>query len=159
MSELNVVFRVGDGEYAIPADVVLHMETFQGATRVPGTPPHVLGIVQVRGRVIPVVDLRRRFGLALRERGLSDRVLVVEHEGRQVGLLADSAREVVRVDADAFSAPPDLDGQQSLVAGVAELGGRLLLRIALDRLLGPAELTFDDVNVTRGRHGEQRREG
>lgn len=153
MSELNVVFRVGDGEYAIPADVVLHMETFHGSTPVPGAPPHVLGIVQVRGRVIPVVDLRRRFGLPARERELSDRVIVVDHEGRQVGLLADAAREVVRLDEGAFIPPPDIDGARSLVSGVAELDGRFLLRIALDRLLGPGALSVE------GNHGEQRVQG
>lgn len=154
MSELNVVFRVGDGEYAIPADAVLHMESFQGATPVPGAPAHVLGIVQVRGRVIPVVDLRRRFGLGPRDRELSDRVIVVEHEGRQVGLLADAAREVVRLDDSAFSPPPDVDGQRTLVSGVAQLEGRFLLRIALERLLGPSELSVEEEH-----HGEQRHPG
>lgn len=153
MSELNVVFQVGEGEYALPADVVLHMETFQGATPVPGAPPHVLGIVQVRGRVIPVVDLRRRFGLPARARELSDRVIVVEHAGRQVGLLADAAREVVRLDDGAFTPPPETGGEQTLVSGVAQVGGRFLLRIALDRLLGPGELSVE------GQHGEQRLSG
>lgn len=153
MSELNVVFRVADGEYALPAAAVLHMETFQGATPVPGAPPHVLGIVQVRGRVIPVIDLRRRFGLPARERELSNRVLVIEHAGRQVGLLADSAREVVRLDEGAFAPPPETGGERTLLSGVAQVDGRFLLRIALDRLLGPGELSVE------GTHGEQRLPG
>lgn len=155
MSELNVIFKVGDGEYALPADVVLHMESFRGATPVPGAPPHVLGIVQIRGRVIPVVDLRRRFGLGERERELSDRVLVVQHDAREVGLLADSAREVMRVEPDAFVPPPEVatDGARALISGVAQVGDRFLLRLALARLLGPGEISIEE------HHGEQRHQG
>lgn len=152
MNELNVIYRVGQGEYAIPADSVLHMESFEGATPVPGAPSYVVGIVQVRGRVIPVVDLRRRFGLPERERELADRVLVVEHEGREVGLLADSAREVMLIDQAAFAPPPSVasEANAALISGVAQVDGRFLLRIALGRLLGPSALSSGE------HHGEQR---
>lgn len=155
MTELNLFFRVGDGEYVFLADVVLHMETFQGATPVPGTPPHVLGIVQVRGRVIPVLDLRRLFGLEARALELSSRVIVVEHDGREVGLLADSAREVLPIEPAAFTPPPDVasGGERALISGVAQVGGRFLLRLALNRLLEPGALPREE------EHGEQRHPG
>lgn len=63
MSVLHVVFKVDGAEYVLPAADVLQMESFTGATPVPGAAPHVAGLVQVRGRVIPVVDARLRFGL------------------------------------------------------------------------------------------------
>jgi len=63
MTTLHVAFRVGTAEYVVPAATVLHLESFETATHVPGAPAYVAGLVQVRGRVVPVVDLRRRFGL------------------------------------------------------------------------------------------------
>ena len=72
------------------------MESFAGATPVPGAPPYVAGLVQVRGRVVPVVDLRARFGLPAAEPTLDTRIVVAQHGERTVGLLVDSAREVRR---------------------------------------------------------------
>jgi purine-binding chemotaxis protein CheW len=68
MSTLHVVFKVAGAEYAIPASEVLQMESYTGATPVPGAPAHVAGLMQVRGRVVPVVDARARFGLPLVDR-------------------------------------------------------------------------------------------
>ena len=93
MSVLHVVFKVDGAEYALPAADVLQMESFTGATPVPGAPSHVAGLVQVRGRVIPVVDARARFGLPPVERTLDSRVVVGQLGDRTVGLLVDSARE------------------------------------------------------------------
>ena len=72
---LHVLFKVDDTLYALPADVVLQMESYTGATMVPGAPEFVAGIIQLRGRVVPVVDLRARFGLAPKERTLETRVV------------------------------------------------------------------------------------
>ena len=63
MSALHVLFKVADSDYALPAAEVLHMETFERATPVPGAAPYVAGVMQSRRRVVPVVDLRARFGL------------------------------------------------------------------------------------------------
>jgi len=111
-NDLHVVFKVGDAEYAIAAEKVFQMESYpeEGATPVPGTPPYVAGIVQVRGRVVPVVDLRARFGLPPAERTLDTR-LVVGEDGekearRTVALLVDSAREVVRLLPEQLEPPP-----------------------------------------------------
>ena len=68
MSTLHVGFRVGNAEYAINADDVLHLETFSEATHVPGAPSFVAGLVQVRGKLVPIVDLRTRFGIGRADR-------------------------------------------------------------------------------------------
>lgn len=138
MSTLHVVFRVDEGEYVLPASEVLHMESFTSATRVPGTLPYVAGVVQVRGRVLPVIDLRVRFGLPAREPTLDSRILVVEQGTRMVALLADSAREIVRIDPAQLRAPPDLIGIQAagFVTQVAELGTRFVMRVDAQRVIG-----------------------
>src|SRR5688500_13065519 len=102
MTSLHVVFRVGAGEYALPAADVVQMETFESVTPVPGAAPFVIGLVQLRGRVIPVIDLRARFGLPPVARTLDSRIIVVRRGPRLVGLLADAAREVIQLEAAQF---------------------------------------------------------
>jgi purine-binding chemotaxis protein CheW len=138
MTELYVLFRVADAHYALRAADVLHMESFAGATRVPGAPSHVLGLVQTRRRVVPVVDLRVRFGLPPIEPTLDSRVLVVQSGQRAVGLLADSAREVAQLEGDAFRPPPELVVQQAAgyVTSVAQAGARLVMLIDFGKVIG-----------------------
>ncbi|MET0343600.1 MAG: chemotaxis protein CheW [Polyangiales bacterium] len=145
MSTLHVVFRVDDGEYVLPASEVLHMESFTSATRVPGTLPYVAGVVQVRGRVLPVIDLRVRFGLPTRTPTLDSRILIVAHGARMVGLLADSAREIVRIEEALLRAPPELIGTQAagFVTEVAELGTRFVMRIDAKRIIGEETIHGD----------------
>ena len=145
MSTLHVVFRVDDGEYVLPASEVLHMESFTSATRVPGTLPYVAGVVQVRGRVLPVIDLRVRFGLPARAPTLDSRILVVENAGRMVALLADSAREIVRIDAAQLRPPPELIGTQAagFVTQVAELGARFVMRVDAKQIIGEETIHGD----------------
>jgi len=135
---LHVVFKVAGAEYAMPASEVLQMESFEGATPVPGAPPHVAGIVQVRGKVVPVVDLRRRFGLAPQAPTLDSRVVIGLHGDRAVGLLVDSAREVVGVADDQVLPPPPIVVAEAggLVRAVAQLGKRLLMLIDFPKVIG-----------------------
>lgn len=135
---LHVVFKVAGADYVLPADEVLHMDAYAGATPVPGTAAHVLGLVQVRGQVVPVIDLRRRFGLPVAEAPEGARVIVVRQNDRVVGLLAESAREVMKLDPEAFKKPPELvtEQAQGYVKSVIQTGGRLLMRVDLDKIVG-----------------------
>ena len=144
LSELYVLFRVGAGHYVLPASTVLEMESFTGATPIPGAPPHVAGLVQIRGKVIAVVDLRARFGMPAAEPALDNRIVVIDHAGRRVGLLVDSAREVTQLAADAFRPPPEVvvDHARGFVKAVAEVDKRLVM------LLDPHHvLSQEDSNV------------
>ena len=137
---LYVVFRVGDVDYALPAHQVLQMESFTGATAVPGARSFVIGIIQLRGRVVPVVDLRLRFGLPAALATLDSRVVVVESEGRAVALLADVAREVVRVAEDEAKAPPHLVDDGGFVNAVIQRPGRTFLVLDLEKVIGQETL-------------------
>lgn len=142
MSALHVVFKVGDVEYVLPASDVVELESFSGATRVPGAPPYVAGLVQIRGKVIAVVDLRARFGLPAIERTLDARVIVVRHADRLVGLLADSARDVVKIDAGEFRRPPDVVSEETegFVDSIAQSGKRLVMKVDFAKVIGRQEL-------------------
>jgi len=142
MSALHVLFKVAGAEYVLAAADVLQMESFTSATRVPGTPWYVAGLVQIRGRVVPVVDLRARFELPAVEPSLDTRVVVVQQGERVVGLLVDSAREVLSIAPDLFRPPPDVVATQAagFVKAVAQAGGRLVMLIDCDRVIGEGKL-------------------
>lgn len=138
MSTLYVLFKVAEADYLLPASDVLHMESFSGVTRVPGAPHYVAGLAQIRRRVVPVVDLRLRFGLPGAEPTLDSRIVVVQSGERAIGLLADSAREVRNIAADSFRPPPELISDQSsgYVTSVAQEGARLLMLIDFRKVIG-----------------------
>ena len=135
---LHVVFVVGVAEYALPVGSVLMMESFSGATPVPGVAPYVIGIVTVRGAVVPVIDLRVRFGLPPAEATLDTRVVVTQRESRVVALRVDSAREVVELDPEKHQPAPAVVAERSagFVSAVHALGQRLLLLVDLPKILG-----------------------
>ena len=138
MTTMHVTFRVGSADYVVPAAQVLHLESFETATHVPGAPPYVAGLVQVRGRVVPVVDLRKRFGLPATEHELAHRIVVVQVGSRIAGLLVDAAREVIRLDEATFQDAPELVKHQAsgFVTGVVTVAGRLFLIADVPRLIG-----------------------
>ncbi|HXJ18787.1 MAG TPA: chemotaxis protein CheW [Polyangia bacterium] len=138
MSDVHVLCKVADAEYLLPADHVLQMETFSGATKVPGAMGPVAGLVQIRGRVVPVLDLRVVFGFEPIPPTLDSRVVVMQQAKRTVGLLVDSAREVVTIPATDFRPPPAVvtDQTEGFVKAVAQKGNRLLMLIDFTKVIG-----------------------
>jgi purine-binding chemotaxis protein CheW len=138
MTSLYVLFQVARSHYVLDAADVLLMESFTGATEVPGSPPHVVGIIQLRGRVVPVIDLRTRFGIEPQAPSLDSRVVVVKQQERAVALLADRAREVLRLDPTRFREAPEVgaDSGQGFVKSVAHAGERLLMLLDVPKVIG-----------------------
>jgi purine-binding chemotaxis protein CheW len=140
---LHVVFRVADSEYVLPADLVLQMESYTGATHVPGAPPYVAGIVQVRGRVVPVVDLRRLFGAAAAGAIALDHRIVVGRLGeRVVALLVDAAREVIKIAPSQLKPPPPILNYQAqgFIKAVAQVGTRVMMLVDFAAVIGEESL-------------------
>ena len=136
--DLHVLCKVADADYVLPAVNVLQMESFSGATKVPGAAAHVAGLVQIRGRVVPVVDLRILFGFETIVPTIDSRVVVMKHGDRTVALLVDCAREVLKIPAADFQLPPPVVVQQTdgLVKAVAPAGARLLMLIDFTKVIG-----------------------
>jgi purine-binding chemotaxis protein CheW len=132
-----IVFSVADTAYALRSLDVQHMEMVEHVTRVPNAPPYVDGVVFSRGQVVPAVNLRVRFGFDRMAYDVRTRLLVVQEGGRQIGLIADDAREFVRIPDSAIQPPHDaiagLSGEY--VQGIASLNGRLVLLLDLGRLV------------------------
>jgi purine-binding chemotaxis protein CheW len=138
MSDLHVLCKIADAEYVLPAADVVQMESFSGATKVPGAASEVAGLIQIRGRVVPVLDLRVVFGLERITPTIDSRVVVMQQGERTVGLLVDSAREVMKIPADDFKPPPAVVARQTdgLVKAVAQTGSRLLMLIDFGKVIG-----------------------
>ena len=152
MMTLYVIFRVADVEYALPAAHVLQLESYTSATAVPGTAPHVTGIVPVRGRIVPVIDLRLLFGQPAIDVGIDSRIIVVEAGPRTVGLRVDLSREVLKLDAEQFQPTPLVVAEQSrgFVLGVARVASRLLMLFDLDKALGEDSANDHPVHTLAG---------
>ena len=113
------------------------MEMVENITPVPNAPSFVEGVVFSRGKVVPALNLRKRFGLERLEHDLRTRLIVIAANGRTVGLLVDTAREFLTIPREAISPPPDavtgLSGK--CLEGIATLGDRLILILNVDEIL------------------------
>lgn len=132
-----VVFQLGDELYGADIAVVREVGPMQRVTRVPRTPRYIEGVTNLRGRVIPVIDLRRRLGLPVTPYTKQTRIAVAELEGGQVGMIVDSVQEVLRIPADAVEPPTGLVSKLDAesISGVAKVGDRLIVLLDLAHVL------------------------
>ncbi|MBL0926730.1 MAG: chemotaxis protein CheW [Phycisphaerales bacterium] len=133
-----VSFVVGEEEFAVPILAVQEINRVLPITRVPQSPEFVEGVINLRGKIIPVVDLRRRFGLPAAEPSPDSRIVVVEVSGRVIGFTVDRVNEVLRIDPSVVEPPPAMatGSRTDYVSGVGKLNDRLLILIELGRLFG-----------------------
>jgi len=133
--------------YAVESQAVQQMEMVEHITPVPNAPPFVDGVVFARGQVVPVVNLRARFGFPRTANDAKTRLMVIAHEGRTVGLLVDSAREFATLAAEAVKPPPEavtgLSGRY--LTGIATVGDRVVLVLNVQEVLN-----FQDSLATTG---------
>ena len=139
--ELQFVgFRVGEQSYALPISTVREIVRPPEITPVPQSPEHVAGVMNLRGRIVPVIDLRKRFRQAI-ENSPKTRVLVIALDGKLIGLLVDSASEVLKIVSEEIEPSPQLFGEDSerYVTGVAKHLGRLVILLDVNKLLPEPE--------------------
>jgi len=142
-NELQLVtFEVGSEEFAVDILVVQEINRMMWITDVPQSPDCVEGVINLRGKIIPVVDLRRRLGLPEAEYGAMSRIVVVEVGGRTIGFTVDRVNEVLRISSSIVDAAPGVvtrvDSQ--FIAGIGKLEDRLVILLDLEKLLSPEEL-------------------
>ena len=137
-----VVFQLARETYGVEIGWVREIIAWQAITRLPGAPDFVEGVINLRGHVIPVVDLRKRFGLAAEVDPRRTRIVVVEVAPYTLGLVVDAVSEVLRVpEASIESAASVLSGVDvAYILGVAKLEGRLIILLNLPKLLQPGEM-------------------
>jgi purine-binding chemotaxis protein CheW len=132
-----ILFSVAGTTYAADSHRVRHMEMVEVVTPIPNAPPFIEGVVLSRGRVIPVVNLRVRFGFERALPDLRSRLLVVEAAGRMVGLLADEAREFITIPDASIHPPNDAIGglTGAYLEGVTTIAGRIVLVLNIDDVI------------------------
>ena len=141
--ELHIVgFQVGRETYGVPIKSLHEIVRVPEITAVPDAPDYLEGVINLRGKIVSVMDLRKRFGekhAALTKR---NRILVVEHSGRLAGLIVDSASEVLKIPAQDVEPAPTVfqEGGLNCVTGLGKVKGRLVVLHDMSKLLAPGSL-------------------
>ncbi len=137
-----VSFWVGAEEFAVEILAVREINRMLEITRVPQSPECVEGVINLRGLIVPVIDIRKRFGLEPSEATDDTRIVVVESDGRIVGFVVDKVNEVLRLDQSVVDQPPALGGGQmsQYISGVGKLEDRLIILLDVKLLVGDLEL-------------------
>lgn len=144
-----VSFEVGEEEYAVPILSVQEINRMMQITKVPQSPSFVEGVINLRGKIIPVIDLRKRFGLTKLENSDDVRIIVVDIASRVIGFTVDRVNEVLRINANIVEpAPAMVCGMDTdYVQGVGKLDDRLLILLHLEKLFTADEFTEIDQNT------------
>jgi len=138
-----VAFKIGTEEFAVDIASVQEINKAVEVTRIPNSPPHVQGVMNLRGKIIPVVDLRKMLGFQTRAADKQSRIIVIETGGVVVGFLVDSVSEVVQLPESAVEAPPTFAGtvEPHYVNGVGKMEDRLLILLNLQKMFLAQEET------------------
>lgn len=132
-----IVFQLQDEEYGIPVQQVQSIERMMHITRVPKVAKFVKGVMNLRGVVTPIIDLRKRFGIEEVEYTESTRIIIVGVNDMEVGLVVDAANDVIDIPEGAIEPPPEVVGtvEVEYLNGVAKLDRRLLILLNLEKVL------------------------
>lgn len=138
-----VGFRIGRELFGVPIALVHEIVRMMDITAVPEAPEYVEGVINLRGRILPVIDLRKRFHEAAIVPDKKNRILVTEFAGRAVGLVVDAASEVLKMAPGNIEPPPQMlqEAELSYVTGVAKWNNRLIILVDLEKIMRRGELS------------------
>ncbi|MBI4312998.1 MAG: chemotaxis protein CheW [Chloroflexi bacterium] len=131
------VFTLEGESFGITVSAIREIIRMQAITRVPGAPDYVEGVINLRGKIIPMVDLRKRFGFAPAERTNTTRIVVVKSQGQEVGVIVDAVTEVLGIADDAVEEVSSAIASESThcIMGIGKLKDRLIVMLDIDKLL------------------------
>ena len=138
MSEIQlVVFDLASEHYGVDISDVREIMRMQNITKVPGAVSYVEGVINLRGKVLPVLDLRKRLGLKVAEQTEESRIVVVDIADGEVGVIVDAVTEVLRVPNASIEPPSSMvaQGNSDYLRGIAKLTDRLIILLDLNKLL------------------------
>ncbi|WP_155670158.1 chemotaxis protein CheW [Ornithinibacillus caprae] len=137
-----IVFQLKDEEFAVPVKQVGSIERLMKITRVPQTADFVKGVVNLRGVVTPIIDLRVRFGIEATDYNESTRIIIVSLDDMEVGLIVDAANDVIDIPVNVIEPAPEVVGAVDVdyIEGVAKLENRLLILLDLQKVLTTEEM-------------------
>ncbi len=136
-----ILFNLGKGNYGIPIENVFEIKKMEEITVVPKAPKFIEGVINLRGNVIPVVDLRKRFGMEKIDYSKKTKIIIVEIGKRQFGLIVDSVAEVVTLSNDQIEQSlPTVSGLKAeFINGIGKLNDKLIIILEISRILQSSE--------------------
>jgi purine-binding chemotaxis protein CheW len=137
-----ISFEIGGQEFCIDIRAVREIRGWTPATPLPNSPPYVLGVINLRGVIMPVIDLKNRLGLGRTEPTARHVIVVIQHAARTLGLLVDGVQESFSFDASALQAPPDVGGgsdAETYIDAILPWEGRLITRLVVAALMPARE--------------------
>ena len=139
-----VTFTLGNEEYAVDIRKVHEINRMKEITKVPNSPSYVEGVINLRGKVIPVINLRERFGLEGKGSDEHLRIMIMDVRGITMGLIVDSVQEVLRIPSNIVEPPPPLaiNIDTEFISGIAKQEDRLIILLDIDRLFGKSETAY-----------------
>jgi len=150
MENQLVIFTLAGQSYGVNIAVVDGIIKLQGITKVPHAPAFVVGITNLRGTVLPVIDLHKRFDLPSEEATRDSRIIVVESNHSKIGMVVDAVTEVLRVPAEAIEPPAPLmiTIDSAFITGIAKIGDRLVILLDLAQVLNAQDhMALQDLSV------------
>jgi purine-binding chemotaxis protein CheW len=140
--EQFLTFRLDGQEYGISILKVQEIKGWDKMTPIPNSPPYVKGVLNLRGVIVPVFDLRLRFGLPETVRDAFTVIIVVNIGGRMAGIVVDAVSDVINVSLEQQCAAPEYEGQQNreFIKGFAQVEDKLLILLDIDRMVNPEAL-------------------
>ena len=138
-----ISFAIGDDDYGVDIQTVKEVIRKRDITRLPKAPVFVKGVINLRGDVIPILDLREKFGMDRKEYNEMTRVIVVEIDGRSVGMVVDSVSHVLRINKDQIEPAPPNAGKVSeeYIRGVGKVGEKLIVLLNIQSILTTEQIT------------------
>jgi len=132
-----LTFSIGNEEYGIDILKVQEIKGFVPTTRIPNSPPHVTGVLNLRGTIVPIVDLRRKFNMETIEYDKFSAIIVVVVDNRAMGVIVDSVSEVLNIPADAIQSPANFAAgtDASMLQGMARVGDKLIILLDIETVL------------------------
>ncbi len=138
-----VVFKLGTDEYCVPVFQAREIQTYSTPTRIPNTPSFVEGIINLRGQIIPILDLKKRFSSGITEVNSNTRIIIIDMDEEVIGILVDSVSEVLKIPTSRFEPPPTAvktSINNNYISGIGKIDNRLLILIDLGKVLNDDEL-------------------
>ena len=147
-----VTFNIGKEEFGVDILHVQEINRMTHITKVPNAPHFVEGVINLRGRVIPVIDLRLKLKIEKKEYDKNTRIIVVEVENKTIGFIVDSVNEVLRIPANLTEAPPDMVSgiESEYIKSVGKLEDRLLILIDIQKIIQINEMKKLDMMESVG---------
>lgn len=131
-----VTFKLNKEFYGFPIDKVISIERMQKFTRIPNGPAHLKGVINLRGEVIPLIDLRQKLDMELKEIDNNSRIIIVTEDDIVAGLIVDSSSEVMEIGSGNIDIMPTTDNDDNTcVSGIGKIENRLIILLELSKLL------------------------